>query len=483
MFLRHIYNSDLAQASYLVGCQRTGEALIVDPNRDIYAYIDLAEREGLRITAITETHIHADFLSGARELAEATGATLYLSDEGDADWKYAFASDAGAVLLHDGDVIEVGNIRVRAIHTPGHTPEHMSFLLTDAANADQPMGIFTGDFVFVGDVGRPDLLERAAGIGGTMEAGARNLFDSLQAFKQLPAFVQVWPGHGAGSACGKALGAVPQSTVGYEKLFNWALTITDRDEFVAEVLAGQPEPPAYFAQMKRLNKEGARSASSLPAPRSLALADLEQALSDGMTVVDTRSKESFSAGHVPGTIHIPHGSSFINWAGWLVSYDRPFGLIVDDGLVDDAVRMLRLIGLDDVAGYWAPDVLSAWQEKHGPLEMMESMSPAELHARLGQDGVTVLDVRGSSEYAEGHIPGSLHIPAGYLSKRLDDVPEDEPVVVHCQTGIRSAIATSVLQAHGRKNVIDLPGGFSEWESSGYGVERGPVSVAREAATV
>jgi hydroxyacylglutathione hydrolase len=482
MLLRNIYNTDLAQASYLVGCQRTGEALVVDPNRDIDAYIELATREGLTITAITETHIHADFLSGAKELAERTGATLYLSDEGTDDWKYAFASDAGAVLLRDGDSFKVGNVQIKAIHTPGHTPEHMVFLLTDAANADRPMGIFTGDFVFVGDVGRPDLLERAAGFSGTMEAGARNLFDSLQAFKELPDFVQVWPGHGAGSACGKALGAVPQSTVGYEKLFNWALQITERETFVDEVLAGQPEPPTYFAQMKRLNKEGARATTALEYPGRAQVEDLEAALEDGMTIVDVRGKEAFAAGHIPGTVHIPAGSSFLTWAGWLVSYDRPFGLIVDEGAVNDIVRLLRMIGLDDVAAYWTPDIVLEWVRRYTVLSQMDCISVETFNERYPQGNVTILDVRGATEYVEGHIPGSLHIPAGHLSRRIDEIPADEPVIVHCQSGIRSAIATSVLLAHGRQNVVDLKGGFEAWVKAGLPVERGAGMVAKETVT-
>jgi glyoxylase-like metal-dependent hydrolase (beta-lactamase superfamily II) len=228
-FLRQLYYDQLAQASYLVGCAATGEALVVDPNRDLDQYFALAEREGFRITAITETHIHADFVSGAHELAQRSGARLYLSAEGAPDWQYAFAQEAGAVLLHDGDTIMVGNLRLDVLHTPGHIPEHLAFLLTDTKGADAPMGLFTGDFVFVGDVGRPDLLERAAGYAGTMEAGARRIYASLQRFQDLPDYLQVWPGHGAGSACGKALSAVPQSTVGYEKRFNWGLQIHDED--------------------------------------------------------------------------------------------------------------------------------------------------------------------------------------------------------------------------------------------------------------
>ena len=243
MFFRRFYDDQLAQASYLVGCQATGQALVVDPNRHIEPYLRAAEAEGLRVTHVSETHIHADFVSGARELARRAGATLLLSDTGGADWRYRYAAEDGATLLADGDRFLVGRVEVKALHTPGHTPEHLTFLVTDTTVAGEPMGALTGDFIFVGDVGRPDLLERAARVAGTMETSARQLFQSLQRFAALPDYVQLWPGHGAGSACGKSLGAVPQSTLGYEKRFNWAFAVEDEDEFVRAVLAGQPDPP------------------------------------------------------------------------------------------------------------------------------------------------------------------------------------------------------------------------------------------------
>jgi len=286
MILRTIYTDELAQASYLVGCSATGEALIIDPTRDIEQYIQIAASKDLHITAVTETHIHADFVSGARELAQCTGAQLYLSDAGPAEWKYRYAANAHAKLLQDGEIFKVGNIRLQALHTPGHTPEHLSFLLTDTAGADQPMGLFTGDFVFVGDVGRPDLLERAAGIKGTMELGARQLFHSIQKLHDLPDYLQIWPGHGAGSACGRALGAVPQSTLGYEKRFNWAFSVNDEDTFVQAVLEGQPEPPFYFAEMKRVNKEGPSILKPRTLPEQLTIAHIEQYLAQQRQIID-----------------------------------------------------------------------------------------------------------------------------------------------------------------------------------------------------
>src|SRR5574337_1101086 len=238
MLLRRFYDSKLAAASYLLGCTETGEALVVDPGRDAEQYAQAAAQEHLRITAVTETHIHADFVSGSRELAARTGARLLLSGEGGTDWHYRFARGDGATLLRDHDRFSVGRIQVEVLHTPGHTPEHLSFMVTDTAATGQPMGVFTGDFIFVGDVGRPDLLERAAHHVGTMEAGARQLFGAIGRFLELPDYLQLWPGHGAGSACGKALGAVPQTTLGYEKMFNWAFGVADEAGFVREVLAG-----------------------------------------------------------------------------------------------------------------------------------------------------------------------------------------------------------------------------------------------------
>lgn len=465
MFLRMLFDEKLAQSSYLVACQRTGEALVIDPNRDLEQYLNLASSEGFIISAVTETHIHADFASGSAELAERAGAKLYLSDEGDADWKYGFAGATGATLVRDGDIIPVGNIRLQVVHTPGHTPEHISFILTDRAVADQPMGIFSGDFVFVGDVGRPDLLETAAGIAGTMESGARQLFASIQQFREMPDHLQVWPGHGAGSACGKALGAVPQSTVGYEKLFNWALNVEDEADFVRQVTSDQPEPPTYFKEMKRINRDGVARVSDAGAPARLAPEQLAAHLADGLRVVDVRPADVYAAGHLAGTVNIPLGKSFITWAGWLVAYDEPFALIVDERNLPAVVRDLQLIGLDEIAGYWTPEDLAGQK-----LDSVEQISATATGASLGRQDVTLLDVRGSAEYREGHISEAVHIPLGYLEARIDEVPDDKPVVVHCLSGYRSSIAASILHAHGRSPVLNMAGGYQSWTAAGLPVE-------------
>lgn len=472
MLLKALYDSKLAQSSYLVGCASTGEALVVDPNRDIDQYVRAAEAEGLRITQVTETHIHADFVSGARELAERTGARLYLSDEGGEAWKYAYARQSNAVLLKDRDRWMLGNIRIEVWHTPGHTPEHLSFIVSDTAATEEPMGIFSGDFVFVGDVGRPDLLEKAAKIVGTMQASARTLYRSLQRFKKLPDHLQVWPGHGAGSACGKSLSAVPQSTVGYERLANWGLEDMSEEEFVGRVLAGQPEPPRYFGQMKRVNREGPRSLGGARRPAHLPPDSIVGLVERGDLVIDTRSADAFAGGHIQGTINIPLNRSFNTWAGWLVPYDREFYLLIDDeSRVDEAVLDLAMIGLDRVGGYFQPHALEAWSAAGKVLASTPQMTADELAEALGEARVSVLDVRSASEWQAGHVPGVRNIPLGYLPERLTELPTSRPLVVYCQGGGRSAIAASVLQARGIGNVVNLIGGFGAWSRGGRRTER------------
>src|SRR3954468_5390047 len=355
MIFKRFFDPKLAQTSYLLGCSQSREALIVDPSRSIDQYLRAATEDNLRVTHVTETHIHADFVSGARELAHRAGARLYLSAAGGRDWQYEYAPDAGATLLQDESRFEVGQIQIRVLHVPGHTPEHLCFLVTDGATASEPMGALTGDFLFVGDVGRPDLLERAANIRGTMETGARQLFQSLQRFRELPDYLQIWPGHGAGSACGKALGAVPQSTLGYEKRYNWAFGIADEAEFVRAVLAGQPEPPRYFGEMKRINRSGPRLLGQRPRPPRLPAEALVTAVASGMLVLDTRDAAAFGRRSYRGTLNIPANRSFSNWAGSLLPYDRELRLIADERRVDELIADLAGIGLDRVEAYWSTE--------------------------------------------------------------------------------------------------------------------------------
>ncbi len=466
MLLRLLYDPKLAQASWLVGCQATGEALVVDPNRDVEAYLREARAEGLAIRHVTETHIHADFVSGSRELAREAGARLYLSAEGGPDWQYAFAAESGAALLRDGDRLRVGNVRIDVMHTPGHTPEHLSFLLTDGAATDRPMGVFTGDFVFVGDVGRPDLLERAAGMAGTMEAGARQLWASLQRFKALPDWLQIWPGHGAGSACGKALGAVPSSTLGYERFANWALAAAREEEFVASVLAGQPDPPGYFAHMKRINREGPPLLGEPSPPRLLPAGRLPQALAEGAQVLDLRATREFAGRHLPGTVNIPGSRSFLTYAGTVLDYGRPVYLIAaDQPSATAAARDLTLIDVEGVAGWFGTQVLE------GATGQTPFWSAAETAERMSGAAVTLLDVRGRAEWDAAHVPGSIHLPLGELARRVGEIPEG-PLVCLCETGSRSAVAASLLRALGRREVANLSGGILAWRGSGLPVNPG-----------
>jgi hydroxyacylglutathione hydrolase len=476
MLLKRFHDPKLAQTSYLVGCHSSREALVVDPNRDVDRYLQAAEEEGFRIAHVTETHIHADFVSGARELAHRTGARLYLSDAGGPDWSYRYAADARATLLRGDSCLRVGAVELRALHVPGHTPEHLAFIVTDTETASEPMGAFTGDFLFVGDVGRPDLLERAVRVQGTMETEARHLYRSLQRFRALPDFLQIWPGHGAGSACGKSLSAVPHSTLGYETRFNWAFSIANEDAFVRAVLAGQPEPPRYFARMKRINRSGPALLGAPLRPAPLPASTLASVLAQGETVVDTRGARDFAQGAVPGTINIPANRTFTTWAGSLLGYDRDFYLIVDQGraeLVDELARDLAGIGLDRLAGYFSSDSVDAYRGSWGQLQTIPELTLAEVTQRLRKSGAgdeIVLDVRGAGEWEAGHLPRALNVPVGELDERLEEIPRNRAVIVHCQTGARAAMAVSILRARGFKDVSQFPGGFAEWQRAGQPVE-------------
>lgn len=466
VFFRMVYDEKLAQAAYLIGCQKTGEAIVIDPERDTDRYERLASEHGLRLTAAAETHIHADFLSGARELAEK-GARIYLSDEGGPDWKYQWPSLKPAnpsltryntQLLKNGDTFNIGNIELRAVHTPGHTPEHLSFLVTDhGGHAHEPMGVATGDFVFVGDVGRPDLLESAAGYSGQADPAAHRLFRSVELFQQWPDYLQVWPGHGAGSACGKALGAVPQSTVGYEKRYNEALQTDNEQSFVAYILAGQPEPPLYFARMKRDNQRGPRVLTSLPRPRQMTGPDLQALDPRYAAILDTRPWSQFRAGHIPGSLSLPLSRSFNTDAGSMIHEDEPVYLIVERHRLDEAVRDLLRVGLDRIEGWCNPSEI---HNLDGVCTTPEIAAP-EARRWVKASDPFVLDVRRASEYSQGHIDGATNIAHTRLLARLPEVPRNRPILVHCQSGARSARAAALLQRHGY-DVTNLAGGYLTW---------------------
>lgn len=451
MLFRHVYDDVLAQAAYLIACQESGEAIVVDPERDIDRYRTLAERHRVRITAVAETHIHADFLSGTKQLAEATGATAFLSGAGSDAWRYRWP-DAGGVAvkrLQHGDTFHIGRVRFDTVHTPGHTPEHLSFLVTDTArSAGAPLGVLTGDFVFVGDVGRPDLLDSATGASGTTDPAARALAQSAARFLDWEDYVQVWPGHGAGSACGKALGAVPQSTVGYERRHNEALRrVPDVDAFVAHIVAGQPAPPRYFGRVKVQNRDAPPRLDRLPAPAWIT----PGVWPEDAVVVDARSVEAFTRAHLPGSLSAPLGASFAAIAGSYVEPEDPIVLVAEPDSLDTAVRVLARIGLDRVVG-----AVPAGDVETNGSEPFPTFHGADLAA--DRTPPVLLDVRNADEHALGALPGSMHVPYTQLADALERVPRDRDVCVYCQAGGRSLAAASYLRRHGVR-AANLDGGL------------------------
>ena len=464
MLLERIYDEDLAQASYLIGCQANGEALVVDPRRDVQQYLDLAARHGLRIVAVTETHVHADFLSGTRELVAATGATGYVSGEGGEDWTYRF----NAEVLHDLDTLTLGNLTITARHTPGHTPEHLSFLVTDGAVTDEPGYYLTGDFVFSGDVGRPDLLDEAAGFQDTRFAGAKQLFASLKdSFLTIPDHVQVFPGHGAGSACGKALGALPSTTVGYERRFAWwapYLASDDEQGFVDELLDGQPDAHAYFARMKRQNVQGPALLGERPPLAELETAQIAHSLDDGtMVFVDVRPQGEFHRGTVDRALTVPSAAKAASFGAWAYdpdAEDTPLVLLAPDAEAAEEIRdHLVRVGIDRVAGYTS--TLEGL-----PHTVPETIAPADLEGFLSQhEGAHLLDVRNRTEHADGHLPGSQQLNAGKVLFHQDALPAPEagPLVTYCQSGVRNAVAAAALRRAGFE-VVELEGSYAGWAS-------------------
>ena len=463
MLLRQITDPGLSQYTYLFGCQRTGEALLIDPERDIDRYESIAAEEGLRIAVVAETHIHADFLSGAREYAERPDVRIVLSRAGPPDWQYAWvgAGKATYTLVEDGDRFDVGSIDVQVRHTPGHTPEHIVFVVTDrGSGADSPMAVASGDFLFVGDVGRPDLLESAAGVIGAMRPAAEQLQVSLGMVSSWPDFTQVLPGHGAGSACGKALGAVPWSTVGYERHFNGALSLAthSRAAFVEAILSGQPEPPPYFARMKHLNRNGVPLLGRLPTPRELNVADV---LADTSRVVlDTRAdRAAFMAAHLPGSLHAPAPRQFTAATGAFLEPSDSVVLLADADQLEDLVRQLVRIGLDHIAGWIPVEALDTWRAQCVGTASIARIGFAD--AVLPGDDSVWVDVRGADEFAADHVPGALHIALTRLAVEYGRIPRSHPVTVHCATGGRAALASAYLQRLGF-DVRYVDDDFARW---------------------
>lgn len=454
MLLRQVFDPQLAQYAYLVGCQRSGEALIIDPERDIDRYRELAAENDLRISAVAETHIHADFVSGGREFAEDPEVHLYLSAEGGPDWTYRWPAERpNTHFLKHGDHFMVGNIRVEAVHTPGHTPEHLSYLITDlGGGADQPIALATGDFVFVGDVGRPDLLESAAAVKGTMEPSARKLQESLRdRLVGFADYLQILPGHGAGSACGKSLGAVPTSTLGYERRFNGALKLAtaDGNAFVKDILSGQPDPPLYFATMKRVNRDGIAVTGGVPRPPRLSAANFSGAAKGkGVQILDSRDdRKVFDAEHVARAIHAPLRSPFFSaTAGSYLGEDDSILLVLErEADADLAVRQLYRIGFDRVLGW-----ITASEAKAAGLFVVreDRIDFPDFQPEKALEQGAIIDVRTSAEFQRGHLEGALSFPYTRLKTRLHELPKNRRLFIHCGSGRRASLAASFLRSTG-----------------------------------
>jgi hydroxyacylglutathione hydrolase len=469
MLLHQRFIPGLAIASYLVGDERTGEAVVIDPTRDIEDYLDYARENDLHIRHILETHVHADFVSGSRELKARLKdrPQIHSSGLGGVEWTPPYADH----VVKDGDEVKVGSLRLKAIHTPGHTPEHVSWAMyDDTRSKDTPWVLFTGDFLFVGDVGRPDLLGAEA-----QRQLAHQLYQSV--FERLPAvpdITEIFPAHGAGSLCGKAISSRRSSTVGFERRYNPVLIPKPEPQWIGDLMDSMPLAPPYFRRMKKVNQAGpAILGPELPGLRRWNVKEVHERVCDRCLILDVRSKEAFAAAHIPGAINIPFGPQLPTWAGWVLPYDRPVQLIVDSAAqVPEVVTHLIRVGFDDILGYLQGGI-DGWETAGYPLEMLSTISVHQLNERLkaGSDRLTVLDVRTEKEWNAGHIDGAIHIHGGKLQEHFSEVPKDKPVAVVCGSGYRASIAASFLQREGYPEVVNVLGGMSAWKGDGLPMTR------------
>jgi len=452
MYFEQFYLGCLAHASYLLGSE--GEGIVVDPQRDVEIYLEAAQKQGLTIRYIFETHLHADFVSGHRELAARTGAQIVLSRA------------AGATFPHidadDGYTLHVGKLRLEVLATPGHTPESISLLVTDEEKGEQPWAVLTGDTLFIGDVGRPDLSPTH-----TPVELAGMLHDSLhEKLMKLPDSVMVYPAHGAGSLCGRNMRAERFSTIGTERLTNYALQIKDRDEFVRQMTSNLPARPDYFLEDAAINRAGAPALSDLPELNPIAAQDLKASLDKGATALDVRPGDDFIAAHVPGSVSIPLSGQFASWAGAVLGLSsRPVLIAATPEQLSEARTRLARIGIEDVAGYLDAGV-EGWRQAGLPVGNVQQITAQELSSRLANGSISVLDVRREAEFQGGHIEGADWHPLDRFKAALPDIAKDAPIAVHCKSGYRSLIALSVLERAGYHNVVDLAGGFDAWQAAG-----------------
>lgn len=463
MFLKQYYLGCLAHASYMIADEATGVAAIVDPQRDIDQYLADAQAQGWTIRHVFLTHFHADFLAGHIELRDRTGATIYLGRRAEAE--YAFTA------LADGDVIELGDVKLEAMETPGHTPEGISLLVyDDSKSKTKPYAVLTGDTLFIGDVGRPDLL---ASIGVTADELAEMLYDSIHnKLAKLPDETLVYPAHGAGSLCGKNLSDETVSTIGEQKAYNYALKPMSKDEFVKLVEIDQPDAPDYFVYDAIKNRQERESLEETlrQSLKPLVLEDVLQRQREGTQVVDVREGIDFDGGHLVGALHVGLEGKYATWAGTVLDHDRPIIVIAEQGSEAEAVMRLGRIGFDNVVGY-LDNGMETLVDRPDLVQAVERVTAPALGELLTETPVpVVLDVRSAREReVDGFIADSLHIPLNHLEERIDDVPTDQRLVVHCAGGYRSSIACSLLQTRGHQQVHDLVGGFGAWKASGLPV--------------
>jgi hydroxyacylglutathione hydrolase len=461
MYFKQFYLGCLAHASYLIGSE--GEAAVVDPQRDVEQYINEAESQGLRIKYVIETHLHADFVSGHRELASRIGAEI------------VFGAKAGATFPHravrDGDEIKIGSVVLRIMETPGHTPESISILVLDSEISDQPQKVLTGDTLFVGDVGRPDL---AGGKGYTPRMMAEMMYDTLhEKLLKLPDEVEVYPAHGAGSMCGRSMSKETSSTIGQQRKSNYALQPMAKDEFVRMMTADLPDAPAYFPKDAEINRTGAPALNDIPRATGLAPQEVKKLAAQDHLILDVRSAAEFGAGHLPGSINIALGGQFAIWAGILISMGTPIVVVAEsEEKVDEAVIRLARVGIESVKGYLAGG-LASWRDAGLELSIVPQIEVDELNELImGQTPLQILDVRRPSEYESGHVPRALHAPLSHLASTASALAIDhaKPTAVICAGGYRSSAATSILQQLGFSNLLNVTGGTSAWIAAGYPVE-------------
>ena len=462
VYFKQFYLACLAHASYLIGAD--GEAAVVDPQRDVDQYLAEAEANGLQIKYVIETHLHADFVSGHGELAARTGAEIVIGER------------AGATFPHraarDGDELQIGRVTLRLIETPGHTPEGISVLVIDQSVSDQPRKVLTGDTLFIGDVGRPDL---AGAKGYTPETMAAMLYDTLhEKLLKLDDAVEVYPAHGAGSMCGRNLSKETSSTIGQQRSLNYALAPMSKDEFVRMMTSDLPEQPAYFSRDAEINRAGASALADLTRPAALSPEEVAAfAAQSGNVVLDVRPAADYGAGHVPGSINIGLGGQFATWAGSLILLTAPVVLVAaDEQQIDEAVMRLARVGIENVKGYLSGGI-SAWRQAGQEVAIIPQISVAELREMIGAESAPqVVDVRRPAEYEGGHVPRAVAAPLSHLERTLAGLPLDptRPTAVICAGGYRSSAACGLLARQGFKHLYNVAGGTGAWQGAGYEVE-------------